>query len=101
MALATSLSASCNAFLLYRKLYQQGVYQFSSFSQWFALKCIASSMLMAVLVYFVAQQYTWQSWSLIEQVILLCALLAVAMVSYFGALLTFGVRLKTIKEVSA
>jgi putative peptidoglycan lipid II flippase len=55
---------------------------------------------MAVLVYFIAQQYAWQSWSLIEQVILLCALLAVAMVSYFGALFVFGVRLKTIKEAS-
>tara|TARA_Y100001960_G_C14000696_1_gene506626 strand:- start:88 stop:528 length:441 start_codon:yes stop_codon:yes gene_type:complete len=101
LALATSLSASCNAFLLYRKLNQQGVYQFSSFSLWFALKCIVSAILMAVLVYFIAQQYTWQSWSLIEQITLLCTLLAVAMVSYFGALFVFGVRLKTIKEVSA
>ncbi len=101
LALATSLSASCNAFLLYRKLNQQGVYQFSSFSLWFALKCIVSAILMAVLVYFIAQQYTWQSWSLIEQITLLCALLAVAMVSYFGALFAFGVRLKTIKEASA
>ena len=56
---------------------------------------------MAVLVYFIAQQYTWQSWSLIEQITLLCALLAVAMVSYFGVLFAFGVRLKTIKEASA
>ncbi|WP_289508453.1 murein biosynthesis integral membrane protein MurJ [Pseudoalteromonas phenolica] len=101
LALATSLSASCNAFLLYRKLNQQGVYQFSSFSLWFALKCIVSAILMAVLVYFIAQQYTWQSWSLIEQITLLCALLAVAMVSYFGVLFAFGVRLKTIKEASA
>jgi len=100
LALATSLSASCNAFLLYRTLNQQGIYHFSAFSLQFTMKCILSALIMAACVYPVAQHFTWQSWAFLEQIGLLCLLLVLAMLTYFGGLFAMGVRVKTIKDAS-
>lgn len=98
LALATSLSASCNAFLLYRHLSKQGVYQLSTFSFGFTLKCFISAVVMAAFVYSLAAQFDWLDWGLTEQVLLLCGLLATAMVSYFSLLFILGVRLSTIRD---
>lgn len=100
LALATSLSATCNAWLLYRGLKEQGVYQVSSFTLGFALKCLVASIAMAASVWAVAQQFAWQEWGLLDQVTLLCGVLTLAGSVYFVLLFIFGVRLKTIKEVA-
>ncbi|WP_440053619.1 murein biosynthesis integral membrane protein MurJ [Pseudoalteromonas sp. T1lg65] len=98
LALATSMSASCNAFLLYRKLSEQDVYQFSGFSVRFSLKCVASGLLMAIAVYFLAQQFLWQAWGLFEQVLLLFSLISAAAICYFALLFIMGIRLRTIRD---
>ena len=98
LALATSLSASCNAWLLYRRLSQQQVYQFSAFSLQFTFKCLFAALCMATGVYYLSIQFAWLSWSLVDQITLLSGLMAVAMVSYFGLLYCLGIRLHTIKE---
>lgn len=100
LALATSLSATCNAWLLYRGLKEQGVYHVSSFTIKFALKCFVASNAMAGAVWVVSQQFQWQQWALIDQIFLLCGVLALAGGMYFILLFVFGVRLKTIKEVA-
>ncbi|CAM4221193.1 murein biosynthesis integral membrane protein MurJ [Pseudoalteromonas maricaloris] len=98
LALATSLSASCNAFLLYRQLSHQGVYQLSAFSLGFTAKCFVAAVVMAVCVYFLGARFEWLEWGLMEQVLLLCGLLVTAMVSYFSLLFILGVRLSTIRD---
>ncbi len=100
LALATSLSASCNALLLYRQLKKEQVYQFSSMSLRFTAKCIVASGVMGGLVWLTSQHYNWATWHFSEQVILLLVLLMVAVVSYFSALFLMGVRLNTIKSVA-
>jgi putative peptidoglycan lipid II flippase len=100
LALATSMSASCNAYLLYRQLKKENVYQFSSMSGYFTLKCLLASVTMGALVWFTSRHYDWPSWHFSEQVMLLVVLLIIAVVSYFFMLFLLGVRLNTIKSVA-
>lgn len=100
LALATSMSASCNAYLLYRQLKKENVYQFSSMSGYFTLKCLLASVTMGALVWFTSRHYDWPSWHFSEQVMLLVVLLIIAVVSYFFMLFLMGVRLNTIKSVA-
>ena len=100
LALATSMSASCNAFLLYRQLKKENVYQFSSMSLRFTIKCIVASLVMGCVTWYVSSYYFWASWAFAQQVILLIALVVLAGVSYFAMLFLMGVRLNTIKSVA-
>ncbi|MGO2291812.1 MAG: murein biosynthesis integral membrane protein MurJ [Pseudoalteromonas sp.] len=100
LALATSMSASCNAFLLYRQLKKEQVYQFSSMSGWFTLKCIAASIVMGASVLYLNSYYAWQTWHFTQQLLLLGALLLIAGFMYFLTLFILGVRLNTIKNVA-
>lgn len=100
LALATSMSASCNAFLLYRQLKKEQVYQFSSMSGWFTLKCIVASTIMGASVLYLSNHFAWHTWHFTEQVLLLGALLLIAGFVYFSTLFLLGVRLNTIKNVT-
>ncbi len=100
LALATSMSASCNAYLLYRQLHKEGVYQFSSMSLRFSFKCLFSSVFMAAVVWYVGQRFAWQTWHFMEQVSLLAGLLVLAALVYFSSLFVMGIRLNTIKSVA-
>ncbi len=100
LALATALSATCNALMLYRALAKEGVYHFSGFSLAFTIKCLVASAVMGGLVYLIQAQFVWQEWALLEQIVLLAALVASAAVVYFVVLFLSGVRLSTIKSVA-
>lgn len=101
LALATAMSASLNAFLLYRGLKLAGVYQLSKTSQVFLLKLVLASSLMAALLYWqtptlaqwVQLSFTVQLWRLIT----LCGL---AVAGYFLLLWLLGVRLRHFKANS-
>lgn len=101
LALATAMSASLNAFLLYRGLKLAGVYQLSTTSLIFLLKLVVASSLMAALLYWqtptlaqwVQLSFTVQLWRLIT----LCGL---AIVGYFLLLWLLGVRLRHFKANS-
>ena len=100
LALATSLSATCNAFLLYYFLSKQGVYQFSKFSIGFTAKCFISSVAMAFVTFWCEQQLIWQSIGLGQQILFLISLLLIAIITYFSLLFILGIRVNTIKNVS-
>jgi putative peptidoglycan lipid II flippase len=100
LALATSMSASCNAYLLYRQLNKEQVYTFSRFSSRFTVKCIVSSAIMGVSVWYISNLFSWREWHFSEQVILLCGLLAIAGFVYFFSMFLLGIRLNTIKNVA-
>ena len=99
LALATSMSASCNAFLLYRQLKKEQVYHFSRFSLVFTFKCALASATMGVSVWFTAQHFLWRQWNFSEQIVLLAGLITLAGGVYFAMLFLLGVRLHTIKNV--
>ncbi len=106
LALATSLSASLNAYLLYRGLKKQGVYTLSGFSFGFISKCVVAALVMSIVLW-LSESYLsellnhlWQNQSaLLNNLVLLTSQLVIAMVTYFGVLLALGVRLSTIKNV--
>ncbi|MBQ4833071.1 murein biosynthesis integral membrane protein MurJ [Pseudoalteromonas sp. MMG010] len=100
LALATSLSASCNAYLLYRQLKKDQVYSFSAFSSKFTIKCVFGAIVMGVCIGFVSTQFTWKEWVFYDQVLLLFGLLLLAGAIYFLVLFLLGIRLNTIKSVA-
>ncbi|SFD24519.1 putative peptidoglycan lipid II flippase [Pseudoalteromonas denitrificans DSM 6059] len=100
LALATSLSATCNAFLLYYFLSKQGIYKFSRFSIGFTLKCLLSSLSMSFVTFWCEKQLMWHDASLTLQVFYLFCLLFIAVITYFFLLFILGIRVNTIKNVS-
>ncbi|WP_343222069.1 murein biosynthesis integral membrane protein MurJ [Pseudoalteromonas luteoviolacea] len=99
LALATSLSATCNAFLLYRGLKREQVYTVSTFTLWFAAKAIFATLVMASSVYWLSHQLTWRGEGIATQLWVLGSLLASAIFLYFCILYVCGVRVSTIKEI--
>ncbi len=99
LALATSLSATCNAFLLYYFLSKQGVYKFSRFSMFFTLKCFVSSFMTMLVLIFIQQLFTWQDAVFLMQILYLFSLILIAVVVYFFGLFLFGIRFHTIKNI--
>lgn len=100
LALATSLSATCNALLLFYFLAKQGIYSFSRTSMWFSLKCFVSAAVMAGVVYYAEQSFSWQAAELKQQIMVLFLLIGIALFSYVLVLLLLGVRPAMIKNVS-
>ncbi|MFY8349985.1 murein biosynthesis integral membrane protein MurJ [Pseudoalteromonas sp. SSM20] len=100
LALATSLSATCNAILLYYFLQKQQVYRVSKDTSWFFIKCLISSVLMFVAVYQLQEYFVWQQQGFTQQVILLSGFIVSAVVVYFVLLLLMGVRFGQIKNIN-
>lgn len=93
LALATALSATCNAFWLYRQLKKDGVYQFSATTKIFALKATASALAMAaILIYLNPEMEVWFMMTFMEKVYELFVLIAVAAFSYFALFGILGLR---------
>jgi len=98
LALATALSASLNAYLLYRGLRLSGVYQLSRRSIVFLLKfALASSLMAAALYYFSPALSVWTALTLGQQMLKLSLLCGGAVVGYFVLLLLLGIRLADFK----
>jgi len=101
LALATAMSASLNAYLLYRGLKLSGVYQLSKTSMVFLLKLVIASCLMAALLYWQTPSLAqWVQLSFTVQVWRLSALCVLAVVGYFLLLWLLGVRLQHFKANS-
>ncbi|MEE2024669.1 murein biosynthesis integral membrane protein MurJ [Alkalimonas mucilaginosa] len=93
LALATALSASLNAFLLYRGLKAIDVYRVSTYSVGFLCRVLLASLGMAAVLWWWLPEMTYwyqesMGWQL-SQLLLGCMLGAV---TYFGLLFAFGGR---------
>ncbi|MGP9801937.1 murein biosynthesis integral membrane protein MurJ [Rheinheimera sp. NSM] len=101
LALATAMSASLNAYLLYRGLKLAGVYQLSKTSRVFLLKLVIASLVMAALLYWQTPTLTaWVQLSFTAQLWRLSALCGLAVTGYFALLWLLGVRLRHFKANS-
>ncbi|MFC0323359.1 murein biosynthesis integral membrane protein MurJ [Gallibacterium melopsittaci] len=95
LAIASAMSATLNAFLLYRGLTKQEVYHFSTKSLLFFGKVVlAAGMMGGVLFYFTPSLSEWYAMTFAWRVIWLAGLIAVAAVCYLCVLLILGVRKK-------
>ncbi|HSG52344.1 MAG TPA: murein biosynthesis integral membrane protein MurJ, partial [Rheinheimera sp.] len=101
LALATAMSASLNAFLLYRGLSKTGIFILSAETLWFLVKLVVASLVMAGLLYWQMPDLSvWVERSLLQKVWQLLILCVVAVVGYFALLAVMGVRLRHFKANS-
>lgn len=93
LAMASAMSATLNAFLLYRGLAKTDVYHFSRQSAVFFVKVLIAACLMGGLVwYFCPNLETWNSMTFLKRVHWLAWLIAIAAISYLGTLVVLGIR---------
>ena len=98
LAIATSLSATLNAGLLYRGLVKAGVYQFETIILWRLCKILLSATVMAVVVFILRHQVDWSLLSFAQRVIHVIGWLSAAVASYTIILALLGIRPKDFKS---
>ncbi|WNO59985.1 murein biosynthesis integral membrane protein MurJ [Rheinheimera sp. MMS21-TC3] len=98
LALATSMSASLNAFLLYRGLKLAGVYQITKATWLYLAKLVLAAVIMAALLYWQMPSFSnWLLFSFSQQAMHLIGLCMAAIFIYFLLLLVLGIRLSQFK----
>ena len=98
LALATSLSATLNAWLLYRGLKAQGVYQLSANTLIFIGKLMLSAGVMATVVYQLSADFdVWLTLSFLEQVQQLSLCITLGIISYLVMITVLGIRFNDFK----
>jgi len=97
LALATSLSAALNAWLLYRGLKKQGVYQFSDKARMILKVTIASMLMLAVIYLLSPSAAIWLEMALMDKVMQLLICIIAGAVVYFAALYIQGLRRSDLK----
>jgi len=99
LALATTSSAYMNAFMLYRGLKKQGIYQHLDGWGKLCLQVFSGNLLMAAfLLYFSPQISVWLSWPLIERIPTLLGFVFIAILIYILGALMSGFRPKQLRQ---
>ncbi|WP_206485375.1 murein biosynthesis integral membrane protein MurJ [Thalassotalea sp. G2M2-11] len=95
LAIATTLSATLNAFWLYQGLKTLAVYQLSRSTIIFMAKVIMAALVMAVVVNWLSPPFsTWLDMSYMQQVIQLITCISVGAFCYFIMVIALGIRLR-------
>jgi putative peptidoglycan lipid II flippase len=98
LAIATTLSATLNALMLYQGLKAANVFQLSGKTWWFISRLVSSAGIMALVVYQVSPDfYVWLAYSFTMQVTQLLICITSGIVSYLICLFLLGIRLSDIK----
>ena len=93
LALATSVAAIANAWLLYRGLRQQGFLTHAAGWGWFMARTLVANVVMiAVLVWLQRPLDWWIDGSIAERSLQLGMTIAAGVIVYFGTLAVFGLR---------
>ena len=98
LAIATTLSATLNAMMLYHGLKSAKVFQLSGKTWWFIARLVGSAAIMACIVYQLSPSFdVWLSFSFAKQVLQLITCIGCGIVSYLACLFIFGIRISDIK----
>ncbi|GAA4873942.1 murein biosynthesis integral membrane protein MurJ [Ferrimonas pelagia] len=93
LALATSASATLNAFLLYRGLRTQQVFRLAPSSRVMIIKMALAGVAMAAsLLWLCPDEAQWLAWSLPQQVVNLFGFIGLGALVYLLTLLALGIR---------
>lgn len=93
LALATSISGCLNAYLLYRGLHKQGIYQVSRHTFVFILRVIGATLGMAgLLFYLTPASLVWFEWSFWTALMQLAKIVVCGCITYAIILILCGVR---------
>ena len=93
LAIASAMSATLNAYLLYRGLAKEDVYHFSRKSAVFFLKVLGAALAMGSLLWYNCPSIEeWASMTFLMRVYWLVWLIGLAAVVYLGVLVLLGIR---------
>jgi putative peptidoglycan lipid II flippase len=92
LAMATALSGTLNALLLYLRLHQTGVYQISNATYWFIAKVFVSTGIMAATLLWLNHDLQWGPLSLVNRITELAILIAAGGIIYALILVLCGIR---------
>nr|WP_256447651.1 murein biosynthesis integral membrane protein MurJ [Psychrosphaera sp. F3M07] len=98
LAIATAMSGTLNAALLYKGLHQQGVYKISRQSLIWIGKLLLSTALMGYVVWLSHVNWPLEVTAFSHLLIRLFGLISIAIVCYFIALFSLGFRLRDLKS---
>jgi putative peptidoglycan lipid II flippase len=98
LALATSMSAALNAFLLWRGLHRDGVHRFASaWWGWLRILLVSASALLLWLWWVDRQSWQWLEWGDWQRVAYLLPIVATGVILYLGAAIVAGLRMRHLK----
>ena len=98
LAIATTMSATLNAFMLYRGLKQLGVYTMSPEAKAAIVKLVISAMVMAGVVWTMSPSFEqWLSFSFFESVWRLTWYICAGVISFFAFAFLSGIRPNDLK----
>ncbi|MGJ8693695.1 MAG: murein biosynthesis integral membrane protein MurJ [Thalassotalea sp.] len=98
LAMATTMSATLNAFLLYRGLKSLGVYRMSLSAKAAIIKLVISASVMAAVVWTLSPNFEqWLSFSFFESVWRLSLYITAGVISFFAFALLTGIRPSDLK----
>jgi putative peptidoglycan lipid II flippase len=101
LAIATALSATLNAVLLYQGLKAQNIFQFSFSTLIFMLKIMVSAGIMALVVNTLSPSFDlWLKMAFSERVNTLIQCITLGVLSYFISLFILGIRSRDFKIAS-
>jgi putative peptidoglycan lipid II flippase len=92
LAMATALSGTMNAVLLYRRLAFLEVYRIPKETWWFLAKIVIASLIMTAVVLFYSYSLAWLEITFVERIKYLCIAIGLGIVTYFSSILILGVR---------
>lgn len=99
LALATAMSGTLNAWLLYHGLIKREIYQCGTATLWLIAKAALAAGLMAAVLWWVSPAISqWQQMAFSAKAQQLTLLVGVAVPAYFGLLWLFGIRLNQLKR---
>ena len=95
LAMATSVSASMNAGLLYWALHQRGVYKASKTTVYLVIKIVTASLLMALAIKLLSPSvFEWVQFTLLQKIVELVKLIVGGFAVFLASMLVMGVRKK-------
>lgn len=100
LAIATAMSATLNAVLLYRGLATQGVYTISRFTLLWISKLVVATVVMSVILYLLYQSWWHPEMHFMMSIGIMLLLVICAMIGYFLVLFLLGLRIKHLKSDS-
>lgn len=99
LALATAMSATLNAGLLYRGLIRENIYRVASGTWWYFAKLVAAAVSMAMVLWIITPDMKlWYDFSVWQKLFWLFTCIGAGAVTYVTCLLILGVRPRDLKS---
>ena len=98
LALATTLSATLNAYWLYQGLKQEGVFSLNKATKVYLIKLLCAALVMAMVIYYVSPAFElWLTMPFTEQLARLTGYISLGVLTYFICIFILGIRLNDFK----